>query len=843
MQTLSSDARRLGSEGGLSEDQARALIGRYGANELPRRKPDGLAKRVLRQLFEPISFLLVVAAIVAWFGLNERLDAAAIFAIVTANIVLALVQEGKAARALETLRTLETPRATVRRDGRTRDIPARDLVPGDVVLLAAGDRIPADVRFLVTNALEVNESILTGESLPVRKGELEDGINAGFAGTLVSSGTATAVVTATGRRTKLGSIAQQLEQREPPTPLQRELRLVSMRLGAIAIGIAVIVFGVIVLRLGATRDGLEMAFLTAAALAVAAVPEGLPTVVTVGLTLGVKRMAGRGSIVRRLPAVETLGSTTVILTDKTGTLTENRMRVSDVVIGDAAPITVDTIGGLDRTPIVLGATLCNDATTNPAHGDPLEIALLEAIGRDRVEELRGAWTRVAERPFDSASRSMSVMCTDGVEHVLLVKGAPEVILERCARLLDEESLLPSVAEEILAFATALSEQGGRVIAFAHRNLDGPLSYIGNEEHDLTFVGLVSLRDPVRPEALRAVEEASAAGIRVIMVTGDHPGTARAIAREVGLASPDDQVMLGEEMRINGTPDDPTSIPVYARADPSDKLALVTALQERGHIVAVTGDGVNDAPALHRADIGVAMGQSGSDVARETSDMIVTDDNLDTIVHAVREGRGIYDNIRKVVEYLIAGNLSEILVVIGGLVLFPRLGVPLLPLQLLWINLLTDGFPALALGVDPVDPGLMERSPRPRSDHLLSGRRLIRLLARGVLIAAAALGSLAFARAVFHQPWSHARASMFSVLMTAHLLYAFVVRRPGGPRLRSNPWLIAAVAGGIVAQIVVVSLPFLERVFGTASLSLREWALVLVAGALPVVAMRALARKP
>lgn len=423
---------------------------------------------------------------------------------------------------------------------------------------------------------------------------------------------------------------------------------------------------------------------------------------------------------------------------------------------------------------------------------------------------------------------------------MTTKGAPEVVVPRCRRFLSgaaELALTDEDARKVLDTAERAAAGGSRVLALARKTLDRVPDDPASEEDDLVLVGLVALRDPVRPEAGGAVAEAGAAGLRILMVTGDHPGTARAVAIEVGLTSSDGTVLTGADLRANGIPDDPMSAPVYARVDPDEKLALVRALQEAGQVVAVTGDGVNDAPALRRADIGVAMGRSGSDVAREAADMVVTDDNLATIVTAVREGRGIYDNIRKVVEYLVAGNLSEILVVVTGLLFFPGLGVPLLPLQLLWINLLTDGFPALALGVDPVDPTLMDRPPRSRTDHLLSLPKVGRLLGRAVLIAGAAIGSLMIARFAWEEPWSHARATMFSVLMTAHLLYAFAVRHPaGGKRVRSNPWLIAAVGTGIGLQALVVGLPALRPLFGTASLTLREWALVAVAGAVPALIM-------
>lgn len=830
------------TKSGLSAREAAVRLERFGPNELPQPRREGLGRRILRQFIEPMAILLLAAAAVSGFGLGKGVDAFAILAIVAANVVIALIQEGKAASALEALRAMETPTATVVRDGDVLTLPTREVVVGDLVVLAAGDRVPADLRLVDTAATEIDESILTGESLPVPKdadapGGIETGLadqhGMAFAGTLVVHGSTRGLVIATGGRTQLGLIADSLEQREQRTPLQGDLRSMTLRLGIVAAGIAAAVFGITLIRLGSGGGGLETAFLSAAALAVAAVPEGLPTVVTVALALGVKRMASHGSIIRRLPAVETLGATTVILTDKTGTLTENRMRVDAFLAPDGTQLNELDPDRFEAVAEILA--LCNDATLEPATGDPMEIAMLEAIGASRVVEMRLAHPRSGTVPFDSESKRMTTQNAYGPSTLALMKGAPESVVPMCTSALG--GLVPIGGEErerMLKLVEDLAGAGRRVLALARREVEGVDDPVLGEG-DFALVGFVTLRDGVRPEARGAVADARRAGIRVLMVTGDHPGTAIAIAREVGLT--DDGVALtGSQLRRDGMPVDPLDVPVYARVDPDEKLALTEALQALGHVVAVTGDGVNDAPALRRADIGVAMGRAGSDVAREAADMVVTDDNLATIVTAVREGRGIYDNIRKVVEYLVAGNLSEILVVVLGLLLFPQLGVPLLPLQLLWINLLTDGFPALALGVDPVDPTLMDRAPRGRSDRLLSGHRLSTLMVRAVLIAAASIGSLAIARFAWDEPWSHARASMFSVLMTAHLLYAFAVRsQPRGAR--RNGWLMAAVVGGIALQVLIVSVPAFHGVFGTAHLSLREWLLVAGMGAAPALAMR------
>jgi len=836
---------------GLSEEEARRRLETHGPNELPQPEKEGAGARLLRQFREPMAILLIVAAAVAGIGLGERLDGVAIVAIVILNAVIGFVTEGRAQRALEALQSMETPRARVRRSGRTVTVPAREVVPGDVVLLSPGDRVPADLRLVEASGLEVDESMLTGESLPVAKrpgAEHEPDAGLGerpgtaHSGTLVSRGVGEGEVVATGADTALGEIGAQLGGPTRRTPLQDDLARLTKILGLVAVVVAAGVMGLTLLRTGLSGEHIQEAFLAAVALAVAAVPEGLATVVAVGLALGVRRMAEHGAIVRRLPAVETLGSTTVILTDKTGTLTQNRMRLAVVAIGDTE---VSQLGDLPRAEadrVGRVAALCSDASLDPSEGDPIEVALLEAVGEDRVAELRSGHPRIEEIPFDAERRRMTVAheAEDGV--AILMKGAPEEVIERCVRTLeaggDETSLGDDLRERLLARAESLADRGMRVLALADR---GPMERpdeLEEAERDLTLVALVGLADPVRAEASDAVDEARRAGIEVVMVTGDHAGTASSVAREVHLR--EGGVVTGAQLRRDGVPEDPRAVPVYARVDPGEKLRLVEALQERGEIVSVTGDGVNDAPALGRAHIGVAMGR-GSDVARESADMVLTDDNLATIVRAVRQGRGIYDNIRKVVDYLIGGNLSEIAVVVSAFLLFPELGTPLLPLQLLWINLLTDGLPALALGADAPDPELMRRSPRDPGAGILPPRRIALLSARGMLIAAAAIAGLVVSRFAWDGTWDRARGVMFTVLVVAHLAYAFVVRGRG-MGLLSNPWLVAAVLTGIGLQAGIVAWEPARELFRIDALGARDWAAVVVLGVLPAAGMMALRRR-
>ena len=814
------------ARGGLSSGEAAIRLELHGRNELPAPTSEPSWLRIVRHLREPMSLLLLAAAAVSAFALGERLDGGVILAIVLLNTTIGALQEGRAARALEALRDMQSPVTRARRDGVPRTLPAEEIVPGDIVPLGAGDRVPADLTLLEAISLELDESMLTGESIAVPK----EAPGEAFSGTFVARGTAEGLVVATGRATRLGRIAELLTGRERATPLQRELAALSLRLGAIAAAVSV-GFGALVLaRAGFGSRGPEEAFLAAVALAVAAVPEGLATVVAVGLALGVRRMAAEGAIVRRLPAVETLGSTRVILTDKTGTLTENRMRVESILLPGGEQVPLDDV----PERVARALALCNDAELDPPSGDPLEVALLAPLSPEAVAGVRRRYPRRAAAPFDTASRTMATLHEGGL---LVVKGAPEELLARADRRHDpggDRELGEGERERLRAITAEAAARGARTLALAERTDADELGIEG-----LTLLALVALRDPVRAEAPAAVAEARRAGVRLVMVTGDHAGTARHIAGRVGIDDPPGEPITGAELD-GSVPEDPLEHAVYARVSPEQKLSLVDRLHERGEVVAVTGDGVNDAPALRRADIGVAMGRSGSDVAREAADMVVTDDNLATIVTAVREGRAIYDNLRKVVDYLVGGNLSEMAVVVGALLLFPSLGVPLLPLQLLWVNLLTDGLPALALGVDRADPRIMARPPRAPGTRMLPARRIGLLAARGGLLAASSLGALAFSRFVLTGPWPRARTVMFSVLVVAHLLYALVVRRPGTP---TNRWLLAAIGVGIALQVAIVAWPAAHAVFDTTSLGVREWLLVAAGGVAPAAVMGLIRRRP
>ena len=825
---------------GLTTEQARAGLASHGPNVLPTAERPGLGFRLLRELREPMALLLVVAAGLSGLLLGEVVDAVAILVIVVVNATIALVLEGRAERALESLQTLEAPTATVVRDGVRRVIDAAELVPDDLVVLQAGDRVPADLVVLHSDGVEVDEAVLTGESLPVPKvvGGRTDTAAAGdrdgllHSGTMVTRGGALGQVRATGRATALGAIAQQLRDvRSEPTPLQRQLDGLTRRLGTAAVVIAATAFGLALVVVDGL--GVEGAFLTAVALSVAAVPEGLAAVTTVALALGVGRMAERGAIVRRLSAVETLGATDVLVIDKTGTVTENRMQLTAVIgydgtVWDAAVAPTHVLDAV--RPVLL---LCNDATIEPPTGDPTERALLDLTTVAELDTIRGRHPRLGVAPFDSDRKRMSTMhLLDGTRTVL-VKGAPESVLPLGIAVLDTGTgstrPLDDAGREVLASAAdGLAAGGQRVLALARREAGGVPTDIASLERGLTIVGLVALRDPPRASAAGSVAAIRSAGMSLVMATGDHPGTATAVAAEIGLGH--GPAMTGAALRAEGVPADPLVVRIYARVDPDQKLAIVSALQEGGHTVAMTGDGVNDAPALRRADIGVALGETGSDVAREVADLVVTDDDLATIVAAVREGRGIHDNIRKVIDYLVTSNFAEVMIVIGSLLLVPALGVPLFPLQLLWINLLTDGLPALALGVDPVDPALMGRPPR-RADHRLLDRPHLRVLGeRAAVLAVVALGTLWVALEVLGMRAAEARTVLFSTVVLSQVMLAFVVRRSIGPvHGESNRWLWWSAAGSLAAQAFVMVVPTARTVFDTVPLSADGWVLLGVGG--------------
>lgn len=827
---------------GLAEPEVATRRARHGANRLPEAAPRSFAARVLDQ-FRDFMILVLLAAAVLSGLIGDLVDTLAIVVIVLLNAGIGIVQEWRADRALQALQALAAPHATVRRAGQAQDVAAEQLVPGDVVLLEAGNLVPADLRLQHVAQLRVDESTLTGESvaadkhvrhLPAGDHPLGDRANMAYKGTLVTHGRATGLVVATGERTELGQVATLLRDEEQrSTPLQRRLAAFGKRLSLVVLGICALIFAIGVLR----GEPLLLMALTAISLAVAAIPEALPAVVTVLLALGARRMAQHNALVRRLPSVETLGSVNVICSDKTGTLTQNRMQVRHM----------QRWGELPEATLWSAAVLCNDARPDAGgtwQGDPTETALVDAAGAaglDAVALQRGT-ARVHEWPFDAERKRMSTLHRDagGSAWQLLCKGAPETLLPRCARVATaagERALDPA---EALQAAAALAQQGLRVLAVAQRRVDADPQADSADavERDLTLLGLVGLADPPRPEAAAAVAECRSAGIVPVMITGDHPATALAIAREIGIAAPDDDAVLtGVEL---ATLDDAALAArvevtrVYARVDPAQKIRIVAALQARGRFVAMTGDGVNDAPALRRADIGVAMGRGGTDVAREAASLVLLDDNFATIVAAVREGRRIFDNIRKFVRYAMTGNSGEI----WTLFLAPLLGlpIPLLPIHILWVNLVTDGLPGLALAAEPAEPGVMKRPPRPSGESVFALGLWQHTLWVGLLIAALCLAVQAWAM----RSGGHWQTMVFTVLTLAQMAHVLAIRSETqslfAQGLRSNLALTGAVALTFALQLATIYVPALQPIFRTEALSVGELALCLAAAALVFVAV-------
>ncbi|MFO8013091.1 MAG: calcium-translocating P-type ATPase, PMCA-type, partial [Phycisphaerae bacterium] len=734
-------AEALGTdpERGLSADEAAARLARYGRNALPAEKPQTFLGMFAKQFKDFLVLVLVAAAIVS-FALGEVTDAVAIAAILLLNALLGATQEKRAGRALAALKRMTVPACEVVRGGTAVRVSSEAVVPGDLVVLREGDYVPADLRLVEAHSLRTDESSLTGESEAIAKSAQPVAADAAlaartdmaYAGTTVTYGRGTGLVVATGAAREIGRIAGLLAAgEETATPLQRRLARFGRLLGVVTLGICALTF---VLGVARGMPWFDM-FLAAVSLAVAAIPEGLPAIVTVILAVGVRRMSAHRAIVRELPAVETLGCTTTICTDKTGTLTENRMGVTSVWLADTegGAVDADAASGPGLRRLLEVAVLCNDARIETAGGeaqrlgDPTELALLDFAARegtdaDAVREEHG---RQDEVPFDSDRKRMSTVHAIDGRRRLLVKGAPDVVLPLCSRRLaggGEAAPMDDAARAGAETALdAMADEALRVLAFAFKDLGDERREVSEaDESALVLVGLVGMRDEARPEAADALRAAAGAGIRTIMVTGDNVRTAEAIARNLGMLEAGDECLTGtalSEVAESDLAGRIRRIGVFARVWPEQKLVIVRALQREGQVVAMTGDGVNDAPALQQADVGVAMGLAGTDVARSAADVVLTDDNFATIVEAVRQGRVIFDNIRKFVTYLLACNLGEILAVLVPVLI--GLGTPLLPVQILLINLVTDGLPALALGMDPPEPDIMARPPRRTSEGILT----------------------------------------------------------------------------------------------------------------------------
>jgi P-type Ca2+ transporter type 2C len=883
---LETDVRR-----GLTAAEAAARLQRFGPNELAAAEKVPKWRKLLGQFADPLTYLLLAAvavSVAAWVADGADgvpYEAIVIAAIVVLNGLLGYVQEARAERAVEALQRIAAVTATVVRDGREERIAAADVVPGDVMLLAEGDAVGADGRLAEAASLTVAEAALTGESEPVLKdvapllepAVLGDRLNMVFKGTAVTRGRGRAVVTATGMATEMGRVAHLLGRTgEQRTPLQREIGRVGRLLGIAVIAIAVVVVAAILLTSEIeTASDLVSVLLVGVSLAVAAVPEGLPAVLSVVLALGVQRMARRRAIVKKLSSVETLGSASAVCSDKTGTLTKNEMTIEKVVTPsgevevtgsgyrpdgelrvDGRPLEDSLL--LDEVRVVLaGGSLANDAVLREENGewtiqgDPTEAAFLVAeakiAGLPEARESR--FDRVGDVPFSSERKLMSTIERDGegeLGFALVTKGAPDVLLARCTaeRAAGEVRPLTEARRgEVLAAVDRLGGLALRTLAVAYRPLDDRERARADEslEQGLVYLGLVGIIDPPRPEARRAIAEARAAGIRVLMITGDHPRTAVRIAGDLGIVEPGARVLTGAKLEAASDEELKAAVrevSVYARVTPEHKLRIIDALQANDRIVAMTGDGVNDAPALKAADIGVAMGITGTEVTKEAADMILADDNFATIVAAVREGRGIFANIRKFLRFLLSSNIAEVLTLFLGVVLASVIGldesgeavaVPLLATQLLWINLLTDGAPALALGVDPAPDDVMRAPPRRPSDRVIDAEMWFGILWVGLVMAVVTLlaldlglpGGLIGGSGDIDE----ARTMAFTTLVFAQLFNCFNARSDRTSafhHLFTNRWLWGAIAVSIVLQAAVVNLGFLNGAFGTTPLSLGDW---------------------
>jgi Ca2+-transporting ATPase len=893
------------SPGGLAEAEARARLGRFGRNELAARAAPPWWRRVLEQFRDPLVLLLLAAAVISfalWLIEQESklpYETTAIVAIVVLNAAMGAMQQWRAEQALAALRQMSAARAKVLRDGEPRTVAAADLVPGDLIVIEEGDTIPADGRLVECVALQTAEAALTGESLPAAKhlapltGEttLGDRTNMVFSGTAATYGHGRAIVTATGMQTEIGRIAGMLEAvPQEVTPLQKALARVGKRLGAAVIVIAIAMIATILLvqDVRGLAALLEVLIL-GVALAVAAVPEGLPAVVTVVLALGVQRMAGRHAIVRRLSAVETLGSASVIASDKTGTLTRNEMTVRVVATasgcvsfqgaGYAPRGDVRVPDGAQRMELER-ALAVGDRASNAVlqerdgrwsvHGDPTEGALIVAARKAGLtdEALSERFRRVGEVPFSSERKLMSTLHADrdrdGRVRVF-TKGAPDVLLPRCSHELVGDRTRPLEArrrDEIRATNEALAARALRTLGVAFRSLpadalDGTAADEALEQ-DLVFAGLVGMIDPPRAEAAEAVARTKSAGVRPILITGDHPITAAAIAAELGIAVEPIAVTGAElqQMPEEALARTVRERSVYARVNPEHKLRIVKALQREGAIVAMTGDGVNDAPALKTADIGVAMGVTGTDVAKQASDIVLTDDNFASIVAAVEEGRAIFSNIRKFLRYLLSSNIGEVMTMFLGVLLADALGVrgavegvalPLLATHILWINLVTDGAPALALGVDPAHAGVMTRPPRPRDEGVITAQMWRGILLVGAIMATGTLfvldASLPGGFIEGDGDLRYARTMAFTTLVMFSLFTVFNARsdeRSAFAGLFSNGWLWGAVALSAALQAAVIYVPILREAFSTVALRGEDW-LLCVAVASSVLWLRELSK--
>lgn len=837
---------------GLSSNEAKSRLEKYGENKLASKPKKTGIQIFMSQLKDPMIFILLVAALVSGI-MGEISDAIIILLVIFINAIVGTVQESKAEKALEALKKLSTPKAIVKRDGVSIEIPSENVVPGDIIILDAGRYIPADLRLINTANMKVEESALTGESVPVEKNcklvlegsdiALGDQKNMTFSSTLVTYGRGTGVAVSTGMNTEIGKIAKMLdEEGNEMTPLQKKLAELGKILGIGALGICAIMFIISVVQ---KRDVFEM-LLTAISLAVAAIPEGLPAIVAIVLAMGVQRMIKEHAIVRKLPAVETLGSVNVICSDKTGTLTQNKMTVTKFfTIDGLKPINELDITKSSEKLLVDALVLCNDATysKDSSTGDPTEIALL--VAGDNVgilkEELDSTYERIDEIPFESDRKLMTTVNKYNGENYVFTKGAVDNLLKVSTKIYingEIKELTDDIKSEIMNSSNSMSNSALRVLSAAYKvvpNNDVPLDLL---ESDLIFIGLVGMIDPPRLEVKDSIAICKKSGIRTIMITGDHKNTAFAIAKELGIAEDLKECISGPEIERLSEEDLNAQIDkykVFARVSPEHKVKIVKAFKSKGNTVSMTGDGVNDAPSLKAADIGVAMGITGTDVAKGAADIILTDDNFSTIVAAIEEGRNIYNNIKKSIIFLLSCNLGEIIALFVAILLAWE--TPLKPIHILWVNLITDTLPALSLGVDPGDKNVMDNPPRNPKESLFSGGTPIFLILNGILIGSLTLFAFKYGEAKY-DTLQHAQTMSFVVLSVSQLFHSLNMRHPEKSifqvGLFTNKYLILSIVFGIFLQDVIITVPFLANVFDVFDLTMNDWLFVGSLSIIPLV---------
>ncbi|HFE9701617.1 TPA: calcium-transporting P-type ATPase, PMR1-type [Clostridium perfringens] len=836
---------------GLSSTEALRRLEKYGKNKLETKKKKTLFKQFLSQLKDVMIYILIIAAIISAF-LGEISDALIILLVIIINAVIGVIQESKAEKALDALKELSTPKALVKRDGSLKEILSEDIVPGDIVIIDAGRYIPGDLRLIDTANLKIEESAFTGESVPSEKDAsflpdkeipIGDQNNMAFMSTLATYGRGVGVVVGTGMNTEIGKIAKMIEQEEnDETPLQKKLSELGKILGFLAVGICILIF---IISFFQGRDLLEM-FLTSISLAVAAIPEGLPAIVAIVLALGVQRMVKKNAIIRKLPAVETLGSVSIICSDKTGTLTQNKMTVTTVYTNDSYIKESEfNLNDNESKLLVDCMVLCNDATYSEKSqtGDPTEIALLEYPFKLNIlkEKLEKEFKRIDEIPFDSDRKLMTtVNLVDDKKARVFTKGALDSILSICNKISINGKLLDFTKEykaKVLENSNIMSDKALRVLAFAYKDISKENIILDSLEKDLVFIGMVGMIDPPRLEVKDSIKLCKSAGITPVMITGDHKNTAFAIANELGIAEDISQAITGHEIdkfKEEEFNEKIINYRVFARVSPEHKVKIVKAFKSHGNIVSMTGDGVNDAPSLKAADIGVAMGITGTDVSKGASDMILTDDNFSTIVSAVEEGRKIYLNIKKSIVFLLSCNLGEILTLFTAILL--NWNSPLQPIHILWVNLITDSFPALALGVDKTKEDVMNNPPRNPKESIFVKSDKIQLIINGVLIGGITLFAFKLGERLYADSLIHAQTMAFVVLSVSQLFLSLSLRSNTKSAFSlgifSNKYLVYSILLGIFLQVIIISISFIANIFKVTPLLLYDWIVVILVSLIP-----------